>query len=86
MWDLPGPGLEPVSPELAGGFLTTAPSRSPQASASCLQQPDLLIRQTVSVSISIFILTNKGKFLLFRGPDLNNWFVIFILAKMDFVN
>ena len=25
MWDLPGPGLEPTSPELAGGFLTTAP-------------------------------------------------------------
>ena len=24
MWYLPGPGLEPVSPELAGGFLTTA--------------------------------------------------------------
>ena len=25
MWDLPGPGLEPVSPALAGGFLTTEP-------------------------------------------------------------
>ena len=25
MWDLPPPGIEPVSPELAGGFLTTAP-------------------------------------------------------------
>ena len=25
MWDLPGPGREPVSPALAGGFLTTAP-------------------------------------------------------------
>ena len=25
MWDLPGPGLEPVSPALAGGFLTTTP-------------------------------------------------------------
>ena len=25
MWDLPGPGLEPVSPALAGRFLTTAP-------------------------------------------------------------
>ena len=25
MWDLPGPGLKPVSPALAGGFLTTAP-------------------------------------------------------------
>ena len=25
MWDIPGPGLEPVSPALAGGFLTTGP-------------------------------------------------------------
>ena len=25
MWDLPGPGIEPVTPALAGGFLTTAP-------------------------------------------------------------
>ena len=33
MWDLPGPGLEPVSPALAGGFLTTAsPGKSPRIS------------------------------------------------------
>ena len=25
MWDLPGPGIEPVSPALVGGFLTTVP-------------------------------------------------------------
>ena len=25
MWDLPGSGLKPVSPALAGGFLTTVP-------------------------------------------------------------
>ena len=25
MWDLPGPGIEPVSPASAGGFLTTVP-------------------------------------------------------------
>ena len=25
MWDLPGQGMKPVSPALAGGFLTTAP-------------------------------------------------------------
>ena len=25
MWDLPGPGAEPVLPEFAGGFLTTRP-------------------------------------------------------------
>ena len=25
MWDLPGPGFEPMSPALAGRFLTTVP-------------------------------------------------------------
>ena len=25
MWSLPGPGIEPMSPALAGGFLTTGP-------------------------------------------------------------
>ena len=29
MWDLPGPGLEPMSATLAGGFLTTAPPGKP---------------------------------------------------------
>ena len=32
MWDLPGPGLEPVSPALAGGFLTTVPPGKPLVS------------------------------------------------------
>ena len=27
MWDLPGPGIEPVSPALAGGFLTPEPNQ-----------------------------------------------------------
>ena len=34
MWDLPGPGLEPVSPALAGGFLTTEPPGKPGTSLS----------------------------------------------------
>ena len=29
MWDLPGPGIEPVSPTLAGRFLTTVPPGKP---------------------------------------------------------
>ena len=29
MWDLPRPGLEPMSPALAGRFSTTAPPRKP---------------------------------------------------------
>ena len=29
MWDLPAPGLEPMSPALADGFLITAPPGKP---------------------------------------------------------
>ena len=29
MWDLPRPGFEPMSPALAGGFLSTAPPGKP---------------------------------------------------------
>ena len=29
MWDLPGPGIEPVSPASAGGFFTTEPPGKP---------------------------------------------------------
>ena len=35
MWDLPEPGLEPVSPAWAGGFLTTAPPGKSLASHLC---------------------------------------------------
>ena len=31
MWDPPGPGHEPVSPALAGGFPTTAPPGKSEA-------------------------------------------------------
>jgi len=29
MWDLPGPGIEPMFPALSGGFLTTRPPGQP---------------------------------------------------------
>ena len=29
MWELPGPGLKPIYPALAGGFLTTVPPGKP---------------------------------------------------------
>ena len=29
MWDLPSPGIEPMTPALAGGFLTTEPPEKP---------------------------------------------------------
>ena len=35
MWDLPRPGLEPVSPALAGRLSTTAPPGKPPTSCFC---------------------------------------------------
>ena len=35
MWDLPRPGLKPVSPALAGGFSTTAPLGKPLVFLYC---------------------------------------------------
>ena len=37
MWDPPRPGLEPVSPALAGGFSTTAPPGKPPVLLLSLQ-------------------------------------------------
>ena len=40
MWDLPGPGLKPMSPALADGFLTTVPPGKPCTLWSCaIQKP-----------------------------------------------
>ena len=39
MWDLPGSGIEPTSPALAGGFFTTEPPGEPRSivsSSSCV--------------------------------------------------
>ena len=30
MWDLPGPGIKPMSPALVGGLLTTGLPKKPQ--------------------------------------------------------
>ena len=41
MWDLPRPGLEPVSPTLAGRFSTTAPPGKPWNLLINLRRPDI---------------------------------------------
>ena len=40
MWDLPGPGLKPVSPAPAGGFLTTAPPGKPNSVIFTDEEPE----------------------------------------------
>ena len=49
VWDLPGPGLKPVSPALAGGFLTTVPPGKPQVSV--ILNRKLFLKPEVHLSI-----------------------------------
>ena len=51
MWDLPRPGLEPVSPALAGRFSTTVPPGKPYS--------EFLIKNFLSVWISYFTYQKK---------------------------
>ena len=48
MWDLPGPGLEPMSPALAGGFLTTAPPGKSLDTDSFLNKITVRLSHTTS--------------------------------------
>ena len=47
MWDLPGPGHKPVSPEFIGGFSTTAPP----GKSGFLLISNLLMNQNLSIII-----------------------------------
>ena len=40
MWNLPRPGIEPMSPELAGGFLTTRLPGKSYMDFKCHLQPE----------------------------------------------
>ena len=55
MWDLPGPGLEPVSPALAGGFLTTAPPGKPYniILVSGVQHSDSVFLQVIKNEVKL---------------------------------
>ena len=57
MWDLPRPGLEPVSPALAGGFLTTAPAGKPRKNFyfGIRRQDSFFFRKPQFFSLKCFI-------------------------------
>ena len=54
MWDLPRPGLEPVSPALAGRFSTTAPPGKPESYFFvCFQVATLSLPSMLQCSVLI---------------------------------
>ena len=62
MWDLPGPGIEPMSPALAGGFLTTGPPGKSQH-----LDFRLLVPRTVEQDIFV-VLSHPFTALCFGSP------------------
>ena len=67
MWDLPGPEIEPVSPALAGGFLTTAPPRKSKTYTFCPSFLPLILPPTLDEEL----LTTLAKELT---SDISFWF------------
>ena len=64
MWDLPGPELEPVSPALAGGFLTTAPAGKPPNTFFIRFSPSYFILFEVMVNGIFFLISLSDSLLL----------------------
>ena len=56
MWDLPGPGLEPMSPALAGGFLTTVPPGKPTIFQQVYLSDSVVCSQSIGIQPSMEIL------------------------------
>ena len=81
MWDLPRPGLEPVSPALAGRFSTTAPPGKPLQyffkSEKGLQADHAILDiqkgtyQTVCVSMGVLNKCNTPFKILYVIPKFN---------------
>ena len=93
MWDLPGPGLEPVSPELAGGFLTTAPpEKSPDSLKSLIistsvfsQGWHLLIAFLLWVEIFL-ALCSPSHFRLYPGHSVYHVMWLWVLFTKENVD
>ena len=63
MWDLPRPGLEPVSPALAGGFSTTAPPGKPDR---------WILNHRATREVPVFISFHSFFFILFRSSEFHH--------------
>ena len=76
MWDLPGPGLEPVSPALAGGCLTTVPPGRP----CCLFYTQYFVSlNSILLSCPLPLPPDNHQFVLFICESVSVLLYTFIL-------
>ena len=70
MWDLPRPGLEPMSLALAGGFLTTVPpEKSTHLLLNCTVNIIFSIPYSLLFSHSVFIQFTQKAFKSITLPN-----------------
>ena len=73
MWDLPRPGVEPVSPALTGGFLTTAPPGKSSIVFDKLVSGNSYVRKlNVITSLSLIFINESvlKTFVLLKAPGV----------------
>ena len=83
MWDLPGPGIEPMSPALAGRFFTTEPPGKPSPG---LHMPTLLReRQNLNLVQATVILEFVSYLIKAWDKRLKKKFPILIISQSQWI-
>ena len=65
MWDLPGSGIEPMSPVLTGGFFTTEPPGKPLDLYLCVC---LHMCVSICAHVYIYVSTSVSEHVWMSGP------------------
>ena len=67
MWDLPGPGIEPVFPALAGRFLITVPP------GKCRDQLFIATIMQTTIKLQWYIISTGG---VYEWSQLGDWLLL----------
>ena len=82
MWDLPGSGIKPVSPAVAGGFFTTEPlGKPPNSDILILSLFFFLISWSICIRRNFLLVPITLNYYLYRKEDT---FLSFLLLFTSF--
>ena len=68
MWDLPGSGIEPMSPVLAGGLFTTEPPGKPLDLYLCVLSVCICVCVSICAHVCIYVSMSVSEHVWMSGP------------------